>query len=524
MDKKYDLNLLTNDLTKLFKSPNPLAIYLNAKEIKDKFSIILTNLTDSISKSFDLDDSQTIMNFLYRSSNYQKIWIKSFKNYILDSKDFDLIDYFSFLFLLNPNKKSLVQTLFNIKERYNLESLDNIISWYTKEEILIIYKRLNIENINFSLDDKKDLQKFLKNIYMSNKDNLVVFYKYFLIDFDTNIDFNQTKDIFYIIYNSYLQWQDFEDIKTILEAEKLKETKTQIDKLIYNFKNIRFDFYFNVNFLLRKHSVEHKNYFYSYIKTRLIEEYYSQIKNLFYINWGNDLFSKEDYSLLSSRYIYQEWFSPHIEYLNSQIDDLILLKKLIIDLNNNLFSSFLLPVIYFIVSDRVNIRKKDLAKVKYILLFMLSDNYWEYKKVFMFFNQLEVFLNYDKKVNIFSKIQISAALIFVISIFLGISYFYMPIWVSLGVILFFVVIYSEFIYPNLYFESRWNLWLKFFAILFLSISTYFWFTNVDELKKDSMEAFIYVEKLWTIKTKDALEQTWEFLKTSIFDRNKNIQK
>jgi hypothetical protein len=44
--------------------------------------------------------------------------------------------------------------------------------------------------------------------------------------------------------------------------------------------------------------------------------------------------------------------------------------------------------------------------MKYLLLFIFSNNYSEYKKIYMFFNQLEVFLNYENKSRTLEKIQV----------------------------------------------------------------------------------------------------------------------
>jgi hypothetical protein len=44
-----DLEQVKNDLYTIFKSPNPLSIYINSKNVKDKFSAYLTSLSKKIS-------------------------------------------------------------------------------------------------------------------------------------------------------------------------------------------------------------------------------------------------------------------------------------------------------------------------------------------------------------------------------------------------------------------------------------------------------------------------------------------
>jgi hypothetical protein len=57
-----DFDLLKQDLFTLFKSPNPLAIYMKSTEIKEKFSLFLNELSLKISSGFDLnEDSQSFI-------------------------------------------------------------------------------------------------------------------------------------------------------------------------------------------------------------------------------------------------------------------------------------------------------------------------------------------------------------------------------------------------------------------------------------------------------------------------------
>jgi hypothetical protein len=46
-----DINVedIKSDLLKVFKSPNPFSIYMNSKNVKDKFSGFINSLSDKIS-------------------------------------------------------------------------------------------------------------------------------------------------------------------------------------------------------------------------------------------------------------------------------------------------------------------------------------------------------------------------------------------------------------------------------------------------------------------------------------------
>jgi hypothetical protein len=55
--------------------------------------------------------------------------------------------------------------------------------------------------------------------------------------------------------------------------------------------------------------------------------------------------------------------------------------------------------------------------------------------------------------------------------------------------------FYEIAYPNKYYNQKWNFGLKFFSILFLCISSYFWFQNFEKIKKDSTEIVQKIEFL-----------------------------
>gem|GEM_PF-5711408 len=168
MDKKsYDINILYNDLSKLFRSPNLFSFYYNAKKIKEKFNILLSDLTNNISKSFDLSQNDSLINYLYKKSDYSDVWYRYSKNYILESKDFDLDLYFRFLKLINPKKYFLAKAIFYLKKQAPNQYIEDFIVNnsldITLDELYNLYNELNIENISVNNDD---ILNFLKSIYI----------------------------------------------------------------------------------------------------------------------------------------------------------------------------------------------------------------------------------------------------------------------------------------------------------------------------------------------------------------------
>jgi hypothetical protein len=74
-------------------------------------------------------------------------------------------------------------------------------------------------------------------------------------------------------------------------------------------------------------------------------------------------------------------------------------KKLILQLDDSVLSPFIKPVIYSIVSEKININQKDLLKLRYLMTLILSENFSEYKTMFNFFEDLETFLDFNMKTN-----------------------------------------------------------------------------------------------------------------------------
>jgi hypothetical protein len=99
----------------------------------------------------------------------------------------------------------------------------------------------------------------------------------------------------------------------------------------------------------------------------------------------------------------------------------------LLELNNNIFSFFLNPMVYSIISERLKIQEKDLWKLEYLLYYIFADNYSEYKYLYMFFNQLEAFMNASGKVSVIEKIKVSFSLVLLTSLVITFSYFYLPI-------------------------------------------------------------------------------------------------
>lgn len=524
-----DFEEVKNELLTLFKSPNPFLIYKNSQNIKDKFSAFLTCLAWKISDWFNIsEDSKTFMFSIYKSSNYDKVWINELENYLRDSKNYDLLNYLFYVKTLNKDKQYLAKWLLKLYKWEQEKDIELFLRKYNAfvslKTIKKIYDDFWLKDISLDINLREDfVEHFIEKIYLNlDFTKKQLFLDNFILRLDkSKIDFSDAAKILQKVINSYVPSDKIDQLNKTLENEYYTDVKITVDWLLQNYLAIRWSFYYEISDALKDLCSVDKASFWQYIKTYIIDNYYVEVKYLFYDYSSNVFLNKDKYSKIRWNLKFTPSISPEWQYLNSELNELVELKNIILELNNNLFSFFLLPVIYYTISEKLSIPKKDLYKMKYLLLYIFSTNYSEYKNIFMFFNQLEVFLNYDKKPKVLEKIQVSFSIFLMVFLFLILSYFFLPIWVFLWVFLYSAVKYFEVIHPNAYYSQKWNIWIKFFAIVFLSVSTYFWFQNFDKVMEKTQYISQRVEVLWTLPSKDVIDWSFRFLKANLFEIKQN---
>lgn len=529
-DCDVDLIEIKDDLLKLFKSPNPLYIYSNSKNIKDKFSMFLLCLSKKIEDWFNIDDSnwKTFMMSLYSKSGYDKIWINFLENFLRDSKNFDLLNYIYFVKTINKEKQYLARWLFQMYLWKKQEDIEKMLNKYNSNikyaQILKIYNDYSIKDMFFDINLREDfvehfIEKVYLNLYNTNKAKAIKFLDNFILKISKNINFTEVAQIFLKIVKLYHSSFNKKYIIDFVESNSNKDIKFVVDEYIINYNDIRWSFYHEISIALSNLDNVWRWIFWAYIRTKIIDLYYSDIKKLFYDYSSSIFMNKEDYTSLRWEIKIIPSISWEREYLLKDYNEIKDLKEIIIQIQDNLFSFFLLPVIYYTISEKLTMKKKDLYKMKYTLLYIFSSNYSEYKKIYMFFNQLEAFLNYDNS-SVIGKIQVSFSLILFVFIALFISYLHLPIWVFIWIFTLFLIKYVEVMYPNFFYKLRWNIWVKFFAILFLSVSSYYWMTNFDKVKQDSMSLSQKIEFLWTIQSREIIDSWFKYLNATIKDFKK----
>ena len=529
LSKEVNLDELKADLLTIIKSPNPFSVYVNTTKVKDKLSLYISSLSKKISDWFKLEDnSKTFVFQIYKNSSYDKVWIDILQLYLRDSKNFDLLSYFYFVKTLNKDKQTLALWILKLKNQETeteiAEFLNNSNTWIMLDDVKRIFDKFNIWKIEFSINLREEfVEHFLEKIYLSLDENIRdLFLDNFILKIDVdNIVFSDISLVLMKVISSYNSWSKKYFLEKTLKWEYFLKTKESLDQLIWKYLSNRWSFYFDLTQIIKDLPLVDRWLFWQYIRTKMIDDYYSEIKYLFYWYASEQFVSKDIYNKLKWEFKVTPSISPEAEYMYNDFNEINDLKNIIIEFTSNTFSPFLLPVVYYIISEKLSISKSDLHKMKYLLLYIFSSNYWEYKNIYLFFNQLEIFLDYEEKSNILWKVKVWFSMILLLSLVLFLTYLYLPIWIFLWIFFLALVKYFEIANPTFYYNQTWNVWIKFFAILFLTVSSYYSLQNLEEIKKSSNEVLENIEYLWKIPTRDVVDNSARFIKTSILEfRNK----
>jgi hypothetical protein len=294
-----------------------------------------------------------------------------------------------------------------------------------------------------------------------------------------------------------------------LKKEEFRMTTQKIDSYIKSFYVSRNQFLLWTNEAIINYSKEDKQNYKKYINTLIINTHFKELKMLFYRHSSSIFLNSSDWNNLKWSFRLDIKSSPEYEDFNKQIGEILELKEMLSELNKNLFSTFLIPIVYNILSEKVSLKKNDLLKLKYLILYIFSQNYSEYKNMYMFFNQLEIFINYDWIDNKIDKLKISFSLILLSLTFFIFSYIYLPAWLFLWFLILFLAKWFEILYPVIYFKWRYNFWLKFFASLLLIISGFSFIQNTQNIKTSTSIVTKRIMDLWYLKTGDFLGKLYQ---------------
>jgi len=514
-----DLDVFKEELWTLLKSPNPLTLYNKGNEIREKFSHFVNCLATQVALGFSSRNSAFIVS-LYYSAGYQKIWLDHFRYYFADAKYFDRQTYFLFVTLFSKDRQLLAKGLLKLYKKETKTDIEKLLKAYenrrfsdtkkpkklTYTEILATYKALGIDKITEKIHPKylseNEIEKFLDQVSLHDEVDLEQLLSLFNIQFkDTKEYFDESYTVFAYITRSYLNGNEqSKQVRETVNALENTLIKLRIDKLIARYKYEKSHFYIDLQSVLsEKNSIE-CGYFWSYIHTQLINIYYPSVTRLFYWNTSS-CENRNEWARLRGD------FKPAVNTrFKDETNGMLAFKKLILELDANIFSPFLKPIVYSIVSERLNITQKDLYKLRYLLTLVMSESYDEYRRIATFFDELEAFLWFgtDRYFSVFAKIKIFGANIVLSLAGIILLYVYAPIGVTVSI---FILGYL-FVKRHLFAYHgwvKWNFGLRTFAIGLLTISSFFWFLNLEKTKTDIGVVTTKVEQLWVVRTDVAVD-------------------
>lgn len=502
-----DVDYIIKQIQDVIKSPSPLTLYKKSTELKDNFGKFINYLAKKIENGFSSQNKTIILN-MYQSAKYERVWFDNLKNYLEETKYFDVRMYLKVITTFDKEKQYISKSLLKIFLKTNKVEVEKFLKKYWAKVSYIkvqeIFNNLNLSKIKILekrfLNENK-IECFLEKIYLDENTDLGLFFEIFSFNIDEiRWKFKDTYQIFSEITQSYLR-ETSPKTKFVYEylySDENIDILNSIDELIVNYSNNKKTFYKSAKILLEgKNSIE-RWYFWWYIKTKMIDKYFNNVKRLFY--WDRQVcVNRNDWANLKWSFIY----NPKGEH-KSEIKEIMEFKKLILELNSNIFAPFLKPLIYSIVSEKLSVNNKDLLKIKYLMTLVLSENFQEYRIIYNFFEDLEVFMDWNMWPIGFNyaKIKIFAVDILIWFGILVWTFIYAPVGIFVWLLMLSVsYLRTHFVRFKSWIE--WNLGIKPLAIVLLVISWFYWITNLDSTKVDLAKLNSKIEKLWIYKTDEA---------------------
>lgn len=516
-----DFDELKFQIKTTFKSTTPWSLYMNAKKFKEQISSFINQLTNEIVKMFDLNESKTSIANLYIKAEYHKILSIGIQEYIHESKYFDLIFYFYAICLLNKEKQYFAKALLKLYIGKTDKDLTDFLTKYKQNEKIKLqqvkefYNKIWIKNIQIPWEYllENDIHKFLEKVYLwTSWEKRIMFMNFFKVGKISN-DFEDIYKLFTYITSNYLRfnWDDGPNKKRInnyINNIKLAEEKLAVDSYIDLYWTDKEIFYDKINQLLNQDWIN-KWDFWVYIKTSLINKYFPQVKELFYWELINKfIWNRLKWNSLSWNINLNDESIYSIEIYN-KCDNF---KKLIIQLQNNIWWPFLKPVVYRMITEHLKVDKKSFEKLQFIMCFITAKDYSEYKTIYRFFSDVKnIYWFYDHTFstlsNYINRIKISFSLILLFIWLLVVLFKTAPIIVFSCVALLWLGYLFDFVSDDKIRWIEWNTWFRSFLIFALILSWFTWFVNLWKTLENSENLVREINKYSTMTLADVMKDS-----------------
>lgn len=476
-----DFTALEQELTNMLKNPNPISFVKNFDSTKQKILDLINKITQIMIDGFSWDEESFIKD-VYKSNWYHSIILNNIKYYLVDCKYFDPKFYVSCVILFDVTKLELLK---NLQKLYLGETVQDSMT-------LEIYSNLWIQQLTLNkLDmwEDKVLEFFEQLVLNLDKETR----KQLFIYFDLVEAFDETDFTFDLIYKIF-KWIVHRYDNSNEYYNKNLTLKNSVDKLILNYQNNKEEFYIQFKSIISSYrgNMEYK-IFNDYVSTHMIENYFPEIKNLFY--WNDNFFSRSQWSEIGWTLV-----GPTQSENMHLVECLTVFKNLIISLNNNVLGTFLRPIVLEWIARQITISESDFSKFRYLLTILIAKSYYEYVLFYRFFNELNVFINPESR-SAFNVFKIFSSLIVSSVIALATVYIYWTFRIFISLLVIIVSYFKEIFFPSRGVWILWNTWVKSFATLILVIASWIWVTNLWN-QTEVMDIMEDLQKVGMYKTVD----------------------
>lgn len=459
---EYSLSIdeVYRDIKRLSLSRNPLDLIFKANEIREKFAFFINSLANYISQSFSSFDNDSFINELYHDSKYHHVWMELAFSFLVDinycSDRFDSISY-------TQKNDDGVSEEYTIDKAELLRKFDKNMMDGTE---FIAVKTL-IQIIIEIYRNGKHLEKRWEKQNIICKKDTSFEHRSFHTVCRERIVYARNQVIELISHFPYEKESFRKDLEVIFESFNLSNQDKE-DLRIFAFKEIVDLYYPDIQYIFFDTSLPFiKDYKNDKGKQFLVKRDWLRLKGMQELTI-NTIGQEKDEEL--NKIKNQEYFR-HI--LNC--------KDLILELERNILSPILLPVILKLIASAMTLDKKEFYKFSYILLFLFANSYEnEYIPLSRFLNELEVYINFNNTNRGIEKLKIGFSLVTLFFLFVGFGYFLLPPLVYIpGVIL-------TGIYLKMYFVDdysfaagiQYNLGMRLWSTIILAIFGYVWITNI----------------------------------------------
>lgn len=391
---EYSLSIdeVFRDIKRLTLSKNPLDLIFKANEIREKFAFFINSLAAFISESFSFEN-KSFSDEIYHDARYHEVWMELVEPFLRDIRYCDPF----------------------VGDLQNTETLTPI--------------------------DPAELARKMDSDTLGDEDFASV-----KIVIEHIIRTYRTKDAIDDEFRAYIKAKaphtdgDFTRSSiTLGKKESFFEAVNEIIALIGDFPYTKEVFLGRSAVIIERHalSTEETKRVYAYVFQRIVDLHYPDVRHIFF---DTNLPYGSNQTFLNKRAWLQIKGKSELKIENISTPEnkqyfshILNCKSLILELQTNILSPILLPIILKLMASSMSLRRKDFKKFSYILLFLFANTYEnEYIPLSRFLNELEVYINYKNENRGLEKLKIGFALIILFALFVFLGYFLLPTFVFIA--------------------------------------------------------------------------------------------